>query len=112
MGLTDDQIDALHASLGMVLGLAVSVDSDSNRFPVDWLFHFRWSGKKPTSLNGMPIHFVTVRVGVREHINIYGGINLGMNYRSPTASSDLIPSRQVGSRTSAFVPAVQKLGAR
>ena len=68
MGLTDAQIDALHASLNMVLGLAVSVDSDSSRFPVDWLFHFRWSGKKPTSLNGMPIHFVTVRFGIGGHI--------------------------------------------
>lgn len=58
--LSDDQINALHASLTSVLDLAVLVDSDSNRFPVDWLFHFRWSGKKPASLNGMPIHFVTV----------------------------------------------------
>ncbi|GAX75543.1 hypothetical protein CEUSTIGMA_g2986.t1 [Chlamydomonas eustigma] len=72
--LTSDQAVVLHEKIRFVIDVAVNVDSDAERFPPDWLFHVRWSGKKPVSLGGNPVHFVTV-----------------------------------GSRTSAFVPKLQKL---
>jgi len=31
--------------------LAVEVDADCSRFPLEWLFHFRW-GKKPGKISG------------------------------------------------------------
>ncbi|KAL2936356.1 Formamidopyrimidine-DNA glycosylase [Bienertia sinuspersici] len=41
---------------------AVEVDADSQQFPFDWLFHFRW-GKKPGKVDGMKIDFITVAEG-------------------------------------------------
>ena len=40
--LSDEMIGDLHSYLKKVIGLAVEVDSDSTRFPKDWLFHFRY----------------------------------------------------------------------
>ena len=40
--LSEEMIDDLHSHLKKVIGLAVEVDSDSTRFPKDWLFHFRY----------------------------------------------------------------------
>ncbi|XP_044486568.1 formamidopyrimidine-DNA glycosylase isoform X2 [Mangifera indica] len=37
---------------------AVEVDADCSRFPLEWLFHFRW-GKKPGKVNGKKIDFIT-----------------------------------------------------
>lgn len=34
-----------------VIQSAVEVDADCSRFPLEWLFHFRW-GKKPGKVNG------------------------------------------------------------
>ena len=34
-----------------VIQYAVEVDADCDRFPLEWLFHFRW-GKKPGKVNG------------------------------------------------------------
>ncbi|PNW77245.1 hypothetical protein CHLRE_10g428433v5 [Chlamydomonas reinhardtii] len=73
--LDDGSMAALHAAIREVVGLAVRVEADSDRFPRDWLFHYRWTNKKASQdASGRAIHFVTV-----------------------------------GSRTSAFVPAVQQL---
>ncbi|KXZ42162.1 hypothetical protein GPECTOR_192g308 [Gonium pectorale] len=72
--LSDGELADLHAAIGSVLRLAVEAEADSERFPRDWLFHYRWTNKRASSIGGKAIHFVTV-----------------------------------GSRTSAFVPAVQKL---
>ncbi|XP_050234441.1 formamidopyrimidine-DNA glycosylase isoform X2 [Mercurialis annua] len=41
-----------------VIQYAVQVDAASSRFPLDWLFHFRW-GKKPGNVNGKKINFIT-----------------------------------------------------
>jgi formamidopyrimidine-DNA glycosylase len=40
--LSDGMIGVLHSDLKKVIGLAVEVDSDSTRFPKDWLFHYRY----------------------------------------------------------------------
>ncbi|XP_015573770.1 formamidopyrimidine-DNA glycosylase isoform X2 [Ricinus communis] len=41
-----------------VIQYAVQVDAACNRFPLDWLFHYRW-GKKPGKVNGKKIDFIT-----------------------------------------------------
>lgn len=62
--LSDDQLKKLHKSLIFVCSTAVETQSDSSRFPDDWLFKHRWGkGKKgdPKILpNGAKIEFVTV----------------------------------------------------
>eukprot|EP00884_Botryococcus_braunii_P014595 jgi/Botrbrau1/23136/Bobra.0243s0064.2 len=70
-----DQVEALHSKLHTVLRTAVDADADSSKFPADWLFHHRWTGKKAgPKLDGHPVEFETV-----------------------------------AGRTTAYVPAVQKL---
>lgn len=58
--LSQEQVAAVHAALDSVIQLAVSVDADSHKFPRDWLFHYRWTGKKASSINGGRIEFLTV----------------------------------------------------
>jgi formamidopyrimidine-DNA glycosylase len=41
-GLADAELDRLRASLRAVLGTAVRLGADSDRFPRTWLFHARW----------------------------------------------------------------------
>ncbi|KAG2440513.1 hypothetical protein HYH02_010391 [Chlamydomonas schloesseri] len=73
--MDDSALAALHAAIREVVGLAVRMEADSDRFPKEWLFHYRWTNKKASKdASGRAISFVTV-----------------------------------GSRTSAFVPALQKL---
>ncbi|KAE9453517.1 hypothetical protein C3L33_14563, partial [Rhododendron williamsianum] len=49
---------ALHKCIKEVIRYAVEVDADCSRFPLEWLFHFRW-GKKPGKVNGKKIEFIT-----------------------------------------------------
>ncbi|XP_023523305.1 formamidopyrimidine-DNA glycosylase isoform X2 [Cucurbita pepo subsp. pepo] len=56
--LSKESCAALHKSIQEVLKRAVDVDAESNNFPEEWLFHFRW-GKKPGKVNGKEIHFIT-----------------------------------------------------
>ncbi|XP_022998521.1 formamidopyrimidine-DNA glycosylase isoform X2 [Cucurbita maxima] len=56
--LSKESCAALHKSIQKVLKRAVDVDAESNNFPEEWLFHFRW-GKKPGKVNGKEIHFIT-----------------------------------------------------
>ena len=72
--LSDTQVAALHHNLSHVVTTACSADAESDNFPADWLFHFRWTGKKA----------------------------------SKTADGHAIAFATVASRTTAFVPALQK----
>ncbi|KAE8339882.1 hypothetical protein BDV24DRAFT_71677 [Aspergillus arachidicola] len=62
--LTDDQVKELHSALHYVCSTSVDLLADSEKFPEDWLFKYRWSkGKKnasPTLPNGDKITFLTV----------------------------------------------------
>jgi formamidopyrimidine-DNA glycosylase len=62
--LTAADTDRLHASLRSVISHACKVNADSDKFPRDWLFHYRWGKGKKTAENRMPdgshISFVTV----------------------------------------------------
>ena len=40
--LEEDQIKALHSSVGYVCETAVKVDAEASKFPDDWLFKHRW----------------------------------------------------------------------
>ncbi|CAL9170249.1 unnamed protein product [Musa hybrid cultivar] len=56
--LSKECCESLHRCIREVIEYAVEVDADSNRFPKEWLFHFRW-GKRPGKVNGMKIEFIT-----------------------------------------------------
>ncbi|KAK8469825.1 hypothetical protein PHAVU_005G179300 [Phaseolus vulgaris] len=56
--LSDASCSTLYKSIEEVIQLAVEVDADSSRFPLEWLFHFRW-GKKPGKISGNKIDFIT-----------------------------------------------------
>ncbi len=54
-------MEALHNQLHTVLRTAVDADADSSKFPAEWLFHHRWTGKKAgPKLEGHPVEFETV----------------------------------------------------
>ena len=60
----DDQIQTLYEAIRYVCQLAVDKLGDSDQFPKDWMFHYRWAkGKKdaPGALpNGEKLAFLTV----------------------------------------------------
>uniref|UniRef100_A0A7S3QJP2 Formamidopyrimidine-DNA glycosylase catalytic domain-containing protein n=1 Tax=Dunaliella tertiolecta TaxID=3047 RepID=A0A7S3QJP2_DUNTE len=68
------QIKAMHTKMLEIGQISVAANADYTEFPPDWLFHYRWTGKQASSIDGKKIDFITV-----------------------------------GSRTSAYVPALQKL---
>ncbi|KAJ6807888.1 formamidopyrimidine-DNA glycosylase isoform X2 [Iris pallida] len=56
--LSKENCGSLHRCIKEVIQYAVEVDADSSRFPIDWLFHFRW-GKKSGKVSGKKIEFIT-----------------------------------------------------
>ncbi|TYI60233.1 hypothetical protein E1A91_D10G089900v1 [Gossypium mustelinum] len=55
--LSKENCATLHNCIKEVIQYAVEVDADCNRFPCDWLFHFRW-GKKSGKIKGKKIDFI------------------------------------------------------
>ncbi|KAG6780362.1 hypothetical protein POTOM_013217 [Populus tomentosa] len=55
--LSRESSATLHRCIKEVVQYAVEVDADCDRFPLEWLFHFRW-GKKPGKVNGKEIEFI------------------------------------------------------
>ncbi|TKY48057.1 Formamidopyrimidine-DNA glycosylase [Spatholobus suberectus] len=58
LSLSDESCSTLYRCIKEVIQLAVEVDADCSRFPLEWLFHFRW-GKKPGKISGKKIDFIT-----------------------------------------------------
>jgi formamidopyrimidine-DNA glycosylase len=44
--LTETEADLLAKNLFSITDLSVSVGANSEDFPKDWLFHYRWGGDK------------------------------------------------------------------
>ncbi|XP_051147972.1 formamidopyrimidine-DNA glycosylase isoform X2 [Andrographis paniculata] len=57
LSMSKDSCATLLKSINEVTIFAVEVDADSLRFPVEWLFHYRW-GKKPGKVDGKKIAFI------------------------------------------------------
>ncbi|XP_059456830.1 formamidopyrimidine-DNA glycosylase-like isoform X2 [Corylus avellana] len=55
--LSKENCRDLHKCIKEVIQYAVRVDADCSRFPLEWLFHFRW-GKRPGKVNGKKIDFI------------------------------------------------------
>ncbi|XP_024631712.1 formamidopyrimidine-DNA glycosylase isoform X2 [Medicago truncatula] len=56
--LSGESCSTLYKCIKEVIQFAVEVDADCSRFPLEWLFHFRW-GKKPGKISGKTIEFIT-----------------------------------------------------
>jgi formamidopyrimidine-DNA glycosylase len=59
--LSPQEAQTLHHTLSEIIGFAVSVDAQKDRFPESWLFHHRW-GKETDAqtARGETIEFLTV----------------------------------------------------
>ncbi|KAJ7524398.1 hypothetical protein O6H91_17G003400 [Diphasiastrum complanatum] len=57
--LSVEDCKRLLASISEVVKFAIEVDADCERFPREWIFHYRW-GKKPGNVNGKKIEYITV----------------------------------------------------
>ncbi|XP_057464386.1 formamidopyrimidine-DNA glycosylase isoform X2 [Actinidia eriantha] len=55
--LSKESCIELHKCIKEVIQYAVEVDADCSRFPLEWLFHFRW-GRRPGQVNGKKIEFI------------------------------------------------------
>ncbi|KAF5466793.1 hypothetical protein F2P56_016689 [Juglans regia] len=55
--LSKENCATLHKCINEVIQYAVRVDAECSRFPLEWLFHFRW-GKRPGKVNGKKIDFI------------------------------------------------------
>jgi len=62
--LTDAQVKQLHYSLHYVCSTSVDLLGDSENFPEDWLFKYRWSKGKKNQVSALPngdkVVFLTV----------------------------------------------------
>jgi len=58
--LSDEQIRRVFEKLISIIKIACEVNADYKKFPPEWLFHFRWTGKKETEdFHGRRIKFIT-----------------------------------------------------
>ena len=58
--LTDGELDRLRARLRTVVGTAVRLGADGDRFPRSWLFHRRWDRRPGITVRGDAIRWETV----------------------------------------------------
>jgi formamidopyrimidine-DNA glycosylase len=58
--LTDAELDRLRARLRAVIGTAVRLGADGDRFPRSWLFHRRWDRRPGITARGDAIRWDTV----------------------------------------------------
>ncbi|KAM1060644.1 hypothetical protein ACFX13_025820 [Malus domestica] len=103
--LSKENCAALHTSIKEVIEYAVQVDAESIHFPREWLFHFRW-GKKPGKVLEK-----SLEVGADSSQFPSDWIFHSREKKPGKAFVDgkKIEFITVGSRTSAFVPELQKL---
>ncbi|XP_027340724.1 formamidopyrimidine-DNA glycosylase isoform X1 [Abrus precatorius] len=100
--LSDDSCSTLYKCIKEVIQLAVEVDADCSRFPLEWLFHFRW-GKKPGN--------ISVEVGADSSRYPTSWIFHSREKKPGKAFVDgkSIDFITAGGRTTAYVPELQKL---
>ncbi|XP_027926114.1 formamidopyrimidine-DNA glycosylase isoform X4 [Vigna unguiculata] len=100
--LSDVSCSTLYKCIKEVIQLAVEVDADCSRFPLEWLFHFRW-GKKPGK--------ISVEVGADSSQYPNSWIFHSREKKPDKAFVDgkKIDFITAGGRTTAYVPELQKL---
>ncbi|KAH1047878.1 hypothetical protein J1N35_038662 [Gossypium stocksii] len=123
--LSKENCATLHNCIKEVIQYAVEVDADCNRFPCDWLFHFRW-GKKSGKIKGkIPLMKLIIMLKKLFLQVIEKAVEVGAD-SSQIPSNWIFHSREkkpgkafvdgkkidfinAGGRTSAYVPELQKL---
>ncbi|XP_057458018.1 formamidopyrimidine-DNA glycosylase isoform X3 [Lotus japonicus] len=100
--LSEENCSTLSKCIREVIQLAVEVDADSCRFPLEWLFHFRW-GKKPGK--------ISVEVGADSSQYPTSWI---FHSREKKPGKAFVDGKEIdfitaGGRTTAYVPELQKL---
>ncbi|XP_020226298.1 formamidopyrimidine-DNA glycosylase isoform X7 [Cajanus cajan] len=100
--LSDENCSTLYNCIKEVIQLAVEVDADCSRFPLEWLFHFRW-GKRPGK--------ITIEVGADSSQYPTYWIFRSREKKQDKAFVDgkKIDFITAGGRTTAYVPELQKL---
>ncbi|KAL6953296.1 Formamidopyrimidine-DNA glycosylase [Sarracenia purpurea var. burkii] len=101
---------ALHKCIKEVVQFAVEVDADCTRFPLEWLFHFRW-GKRPGRVNGKMVIGKAVEVGADSSQFPSSWI---FHSREKKPGKAFVDGKKIefitaGGRTTAFVPELQNL---
>ncbi|XP_022872184.1 formamidopyrimidine-DNA glycosylase isoform X3 [Olea europaea var. sylvestris] len=102
--LSKESCVTLLKCINEVTKFAVKVDADCSRFPVEWMFHFRW-GKRPGKVNE------AVEVGADSS---QFPSNWIFHSREKKPGKAFVDGKKIefitaGGRTSAYVPELQKL---
>nr|XP_023873811.1 formamidopyrimidine-DNA glycosylase isoform X1 [Quercus suber] len=122
--MSKENCATLHKCIKEVIQYAVRVDADSRRFPLEWIFHFRWD-KKPGKVNGK-ILLLYVIILTEELILqvIEKAIEVGADssqfpknwifHSREKKSGAFVDGKKIdfinaGGRTTAYVPELQKL---
>ncbi|XP_050884461.1 formamidopyrimidine-DNA glycosylase isoform X3 [Lathyrus oleraceus] len=100
--LSGENCSTLYECIKEVIQFAVGVDADCSRFPLEWLFHFRW-GKKPGK--------ISVEVGADSS---QYPTNWIFHFREKKPGKAFVDGKEInfitaGGRTTAYVPELQKL---
>ncbi|CAK8535645.1 unnamed protein product [Lathyrus sativus] len=100
--LSGENCSTLYECITEVIQFAVGVDADCSRFPLEWLFHFRW-GKKPGK--------ISVEVGADSS---QYPTNWIFHFREKKPGKAFVDGKEIdfitaGGRTTAYVPELQKL---
>ncbi|KAF7814389.1 formamidopyrimidine-DNA glycosylase isoform X4 [Senna tora] len=101
--LSKENCSTLSKSIKEVIQYAVEHDAESSRFPLEWLFHYRW-GKKPGEVN--------VEVGADSSQYPTSWI---FHSRENKPGKAFVDGKKIdfiragGGRTTAYVPELQKL---
>lgn len=112
--LTDHDVSELHRLLREIPVKAIAVNADSNQFPEDWLFRWRWDkGKKPKAKKAKGESQDAEEEDVKpkgiEFLALVGGLFVAKLTLQPDGSKATISFVTVGGRTSAVVNELQKL---
>ncbi|XP_038717930.1 formamidopyrimidine-DNA glycosylase isoform X3 [Tripterygium wilfordii] len=86
-----------------VIQFAVEVDAECSRFPLEWLFHFRW-GKKPGKVNALEVGADSTQFPNNWIFHSHEK-KPGMAF----VDGKVIDFITAGGRTTAYVPELQKL---
>ncbi|XP_024036744.1 formamidopyrimidine-DNA glycosylase isoform X5 [Citrus sinensis] len=103
VSLSKESCATLLKCIKEVIQSAVEVDADCSRFPLEWLFHFRW-GKKPGKVNALEVGADSSQFPS----------NWIFHSREKKPGKAFVDGKKIdfitaGGRTTAYVPELQKL---
>jgi formamidopyrimidine-DNA glycosylase len=97
--LRPEDVAALHRATVYVIQTSVGVRADAARYPPGWLFHYRWTGKQESRVEGRRMTHLTVWAGggvFRGGGRVGAGVGRGAWLAGSTARHAALPQIKRG----------------